>query len=91
MSIMITHVNVTLSPGTSILLCGMLLTVRLFMASDISGTIMLSGQANQSGAVLPSYRIMIASFEGHSVNITIGQSIHDLNQVTHYTRKPLDF
>jgi hypothetical protein len=47
---MITHINVTLSPSTSILLCGMLLTVRLFMASDISGTIMLSGQDNQSGA-----------------------------------------
>jgi hypothetical protein len=41
-----------------------------FTAPDVSGGVTLSGQANQGGAVLPSYRITKARFDGHSVNIT---------------------
>jgi len=62
-------------------------TIRQFTAPDISGMVTLSGQANQRGAALPSYRIVTARFEGHNVNITYAQtSIHDSNQIIHYTR-----
>jgi hypothetical protein len=41
-----------------------------FRTPDVSGVVTSSRQANQGGALLPSYSIMIAHCKEHSVNTT---------------------